>query len=112
MTETPTETPSGIPSETPAPPPKFSWPGFIGGLAIAIFVGGGGNIITGLMAIGMPSHVLGFLVGAIAGVVLIVIGLALRRGVPALSTGLLCGGCVIGLIGGACGASMVGTTFH
>ena len=63
------------------------------------------------MATSQPSHAGGFLIGAIAGVVLILISLALC-GVPALSTGLLCGGCVIGLIGGACGASMVGTTFH
>jgi hypothetical protein len=79
---------------------------------IAIFAGGAGNIITGLMATSQSSHFVGFLIGTIAGVVLIVISLALRRGVPALSTGLLCGGCVIGLIGGACGASMVGTSFH
>lgn len=112
MTEIPSGTPNETPSATPTEPPKFSWPGFILGLVISIFAGGAGNIITGLMATSQSSHVVGFLIGAIAGVVLILISLALRRGVPALSTGLLCGGCVIGLIGGACGASMVGMSFH
>ena len=93
-------------------PPQFNWAGFIGGLLIAIFGGGVANIITGLMASGTPNQFFGFVVGALAGLLLIVIGLLARRGLPGLAAGLLCGGCVIGLIGGICGASMVHMSFH
>ena len=97
------------PDTTPKP---FSWPGFIGGLAIAIFGGGIANVILGAMSMGLHKSFFGFLLGAAAGALLIVVGLLTRRGIPSFAAGLLCGGCVIGLIGGICGASMVGTTFH
>ena len=101
-------------TEVPQTPPTapFSWGAFIGGLAIAIFCGGFANIILGAMSMGLHNNVLGFLLGGAAGALLIVIGLFARRGVPAFAAGLLCGGCIIGLIGGICGASMVGTTFR
>jgi hypothetical protein len=75
-------------------------------------IGGGGNIITGVAAMSVQSHIEGALIGAIAGVVFMLVALGLRRVTPALSRGMLCGGCIIALIGGGCGASLVGTTFH
>ena len=100
------------PQTTAAPQTPFSWGAFIGGLAIAIFCGGFGNIIVGAMSMGLHNSFLGFLLGGSVGAVLIIGGLLLRRGSRGFASGLLCGGCVIGLIGGICGASMVGTTFH
>jgi len=107
MTEVPQTPP---PAAAPAPP--FSWGAFIGGLAIAIVPGGIANIFFGAMSMGLHNGLYGFLHGAAAGAVLIVIGLLSRRGAPAFAAGLLCGGCAIGLIGGICGASMVNTSFR
>jgi len=104
MTETNSDT-------TPAPTP-FNWGGFIAGMAIAIFCGGIANIILGAMSMSLHNSFFGFLLGAAAGAALIILGLLTRRGVPSLAAGFLCGGCVIGLIGGICGSQMVGTTFH
>ena len=104
-----TEVPQAPAPPSPAP---FNWGAFIGGLAIAIFGGGIANIILGAMSMGLHNPFFGFLLGAGAGALLIVIALLARRGMPAFAAGLLCGGCAIGLIGGICGASMVGTTFH
>lgn len=107
MTEVP-QTPPPVPAAAP-----FSWGAFIGGLAIALFCGGFANIFVGAMSMGLHNSFLGFLLGGSVGAVLIILGLLGRRGsVPSFGMGLLCGGCVIGLIGGICGASMVGTTFH
>jgi hypothetical protein len=49
---------------------------------------------------------------AFLNLLLIIFGLLSRRSTPGFAAGLLCGGCIIGLIGGICGANMVGTTFH
>lgn len=103
---------SEVPQAPPATPP-FHWGAFIGGLFIALFCGGFANIFVGAMSMGLHNSLLGFLLGASVGAVLIILGLLGRRGsVPSFGIGLLCGGCIIGLIGGICGASMVGTTFR
>jgi len=95
--------------ETTEPRP-FSVPALIGGLALSLVFGGGLNIISGLMAMSQHDKLLGFGIGAIPGVLFAALAaVASKRG---LAQGLLIGGCIIALIGGACGASMVGTTFH
>lgn len=100
-------------TEAPQPPaPLFNWVGFILGLFLAIFCGGFANVFLGAMSMGLHNSFLGFLVGIAAGAVLIIWGLLSRRSTPGFAIGLLCGGCIIGLIGGICGASMVGTTFR
>lgn len=104
MTETP--------APAPAPPAPFSWGAFIGGLALAIIPGAVANVIFGAMSMGFHQWVYGFLLGGAAGALLIIVGLLMRRSAPAFAAGLLCGGCVIGLIGGICGASMVNTSFR
>jgi len=88
----------------------FSVGGLIGGLALAILGGGFLNIIAGLMAMSQQSHVLGFGIGAVPGLFFAAMA-ALARKRNGLAHGLLIGGCIIALIGGACGASMVGTRF-
>lgn len=88
----------------------FSVPALIGGLALSLVFGGGLNIISGVMAMSQHDHALGFAIGAIPGVLFAALAaIASRRG---LAQGLLIGGVIIALIGGMCGASMVGTTFH
>jgi len=99
--------PQPVPQSQPRP---FSVPALIGGLALSIVIGGFLNIISGLMAMSQHNHALGFAIGAIPGVLFAALAaVASKRG---LAQGLLIGGCIIALIGGACGASMVGTTFH
>ena len=98
-------------AQTPAPAP-FSWGAFIGGLVIAIVPGAVGNVIFGAMSMGLHQAFYGFLLGSIAGALFIIIGLLARRASPAFAAGLICGGCVVGLIGGICGASMVNTSFR
>ena len=91
---------------------KFNVGAFIGGLALALVVGGVGNIICGAIAMSLKVGFYGFLLGAVPGTFFILTALATRRAAPALSKGMLIGGCIIGLIGGACGAGMVNTTFR
>jgi hypothetical protein len=87
----------------------FSVPALIGGLALSLLFGGGLNIISGLMAMSMHEKLLGFGIGAIPGVLFAALAaIVSKRG---LAQGLLIGGCIIALIGGACGASLVGTSF-
>ncbi|HEY2321934.1 MAG TPA: hypothetical protein VGJ82_03635 [Thermoanaerobaculia bacterium] len=97
---------------TEAPAPPFNWIGFIGGLFIALVCGGFANIFLGAVAMGLLNAFFGFLLCITAGALLIIFGLLSRRSTPGFAAGLLCGGCIIGLIGGICGANMVGTTFH
>jgi len=102
-------------SEAPAPappPPAFNWLGFILGLFIAATCGGFGNIFLGVIAIDLHSSVLAFFLGITGGALLVIFGVLSRRSTPGFAAGLICGGCVIGLIGGICGANMIGTTFH
>ena len=110
MTEVP-QTPAPSPAPAPAATP-FHWGAFIGGLVLAIIPGAIGNVIFGAMSMGLHNSFYGFLLGAATGALLIVIALLARRGSPGFAAGMLCGGCVIGLIGGICGANMVGTTFR
>ena len=107
MTEVP-QTPPPAPTAT-AP---FSWGAFIGGLVVSILPGGLANIFVGAMSMGLHHAVYGFLLGGAVGALLIVIGFLSRRSAPAFAAGMICGGCVIGLIGGICGASMVNTSFR
>lgn len=103
------QTPETQPSPEARP---FSAGALIGGLALSLCVGAIANIIAGLIAIGASNGPLGFLVGMAPGGLFVLWGAILMRHRSAFGTGLLIGGCIIGLIGGACGASMVGTSFH
>lgn len=99
--------------ESPQATPKaFNAAAMIGGIAIAICAGAIANVIAGVMAIGAPNGFLGFLIGVVPGGLFIVWGALLMRKPSAFGTGLLIGGCIVALVGGACGAAMVGTTFH
>jgi uncharacterized membrane protein YdjX (TVP38/TMEM64 family) len=99
------------PPGPPTPPPVVFNPGLlIVGLLIALPVGGVANIVAGLMGMSTNNKALAFLVGIIPGAIFVALSrLAPKNG---FGHGLLIGGCIVALIGGACGASMVGTSFH
>jgi hypothetical protein len=90
----------------------FGWGAFIGGLVIAIVAGAIGNVILGAMSMGLHHSAYGFLLGCATGALLIIIGFLTRRASAGFAAGLICGGCILGLIGGICGASMVNTSFR
>ena len=90
--------------------PPFSVGGLIGGLALAILIGGCLNVVAGLIAMSQGNPVLGFAIGAVPGIFFAAMAVLARKH-NGLAQGLLIGGCIIALIGGACGASMVGTSF-
>jgi hypothetical protein len=103
-------------SEAAAPPVQttsaFSWVLWIVGMLVSLVVGGGLNIISGLAGGSTNSHPLALLIGAVPGVIFVAIGYALRRRTSGFGMGLIVGGAIIALIGGACGSSMVGLSFH
>jgi hypothetical protein len=111
-TNDPLAPPPAMPPPGPqVPPPVVFNPGLlIVGLLIALPVGGVANILSGLMGMATGNKILAFLVGILPGVIFI--GLSRLAPKNGFGHGLLIGGCIVALIGGACGASMVGTSFH
>jgi hypothetical protein len=89
----------------PVPPTAFNAGLMIVGLLISLPVGAILNIIAGLAGSSTNSKPLAFLIGVIPGLVFIGISQLVRRN-KGLSTGLLIGGCIVALIGGACGAAI------
>jgi hypothetical protein len=100
---------SDVQTEAPAQtqPQPFSAGRFILGLFIALFVGCLADFGAGLVAMSIGIQPLGFVIGAVPGLVMAGIGL-LRRGRGGLGEGLLVGGCVILLIGSLCGGAVGG----
>jgi hypothetical protein len=90
----------------------FSWGVWIGGLMLALVIGGPANVVAGLAAMSQHNAVSGFLIGVIPGVFLMLVYLGIRRNVRALALGILTGACAIALIGGICGGSLAGTSFR
>lgn len=110
MSEVPT---SEVPSATTTPPPvpapsTFNVLAMFGGLLLSVVLGAIGNVIAGLVGSDSGAKIFGFLIGIIPGVIFVGVAALLRRKTTAFATGLLIGGCLVGLIGGICGASMVG----
>ena len=112
MSEVPT---SEVPSPAAAPPPVPAPPSFnvlamFGGLLLSVVLGAIGNVVAGLIGSDSGAKIFGFLIGVVPGVIFVGLAALLRRKTTAFATGLLIGGCLVGLIGGICGASMVGFT--
>jgi hypothetical protein len=108
MTTTDPIAPPPSPPEPPGPPapPQAFNPGLlIVGLIISLPVGAIGNLVAGLAGSSTNSKPLAFLIGIIPGLVFIGISQLVRRN-KGLSTGFLIGGCIVALIGGACGAAI------
>ena len=97
---------------TPPPAPEqFSTGRLIGGLILSL--GGGGLLafFAGILAMSQKNGPIGFLIGMAPGAIFVVIGALMKRKLG-YAQGLIIGGCVIALIGGACGAAMAGTSFR
>jgi len=92
------------------PPPAFNWVAFIGGLVLALVLGGVANIFSGLIGMSTGAKAAALFIGAIPGALLALVSIPASKN--GFGQGLLVGGCIIGLIGGICGAGMVGTSFH
>jgi len=84
----------------------FSGRRFIIGLLVALVVGClavlCATVVAGSVGISVGIHLLGFVIGAVPGIVMAAIGLW-RRGRGGLGEGLLVGACMILLIGSLCG---------
>ncbi len=103
----PNEPPSVLP---PSPPRTISAGPLIGGLLLSLLLGGFANLFSGMIGILTENKVLAILIGAIPGVLFIVASRAARAN--GFAQGLLIGGCIVALIGGACGASIVSNGFQ
>jgi hypothetical protein len=88
----------------------FSVGGLIGGLALSLCIGGGLNIIAGLIGMSTNMRLAAFGIGAVPGILFGLLSMAAPKN--GFAQGLLIGGCIVALVGGACSASMVGTSFH
>ena len=92
------------PPVPPAPPQAFNAGLMIVGLIISLPIGAIANVIAGLAGSSTNSKPLAFLIGVIPGLVFIGISRLVRN--KGLSTGFLIGGCIVALIGGACGVAV------
>ena len=94
-----------------APPTQaatpFSWGWFLLGLFAALFAGCLAAFGAGLLAMAIRIQALGWIIGAVPGLILGAIGYW-RRGRGGFGEGLLAGGCIITLIGGICGGAVGG----
>ena len=90
-----------VASQPPQQP--YAWGFWLLGLLLTLAVGGFLNIIAGLIAADVRGGVPGFFIGAAPG--LIAIGLAMIRRRAPFAHGVIVAACIIGLIGGICGAS-------
>lgn len=91
---------------------EFSWLAFMAGLVFSLAAGLVLNLVSGILGMATGVPLLALLVGAIPGVIFALIGSYQRITSPGLGTGLLVGGCIVALIGGACGAATLGTRFQ
>jgi hypothetical protein len=100
-----TEQPTPVQTQPPpvAAPPPYAWGFWLLGLLLTLCVGGVLNIIAGLIAADVRGGVPGFFIGATPGFIAIALAMINRR--AAFSQGVIVAACIIGLIGGACGAS-------
>jgi hypothetical protein len=98
------------PGATPPPPRTISPLPLIGGLLLALVLGAVGNIVAGLIAVSSGNRVAAVLIGAVPGILFIVASRTAPKN--GFAHGLLIGGCIVALLGGACGAALVGLDFH
>jgi len=90
-------------------PVPFNPGALIGGLFLSLGTGAVLNVVAGLMGASTNSKVAAFFIGLVPG--LIFVGLSRIPRSKALAMGFLIGGCIIALIGGACGAAITPLNF-
>ncbi len=100
----------GAPPPPPSPRQEFSFLALVGGLALSLLVGAVTSIFSGLLGMATGYAVSAFLIGALPGALFILISRTVSKN--GFSQGLLIGGSIIALIGGACGESMVDASFR
>lgn len=86
----------------------FSWLAFIGGLVATLAVGAFLNLASGLTVMAVNLQHVGFLIGALPGALIIFFAARSKRLQPGFMNGVLLGGCIVALVGGACGAQLGG----
>lgn len=97
----------------PTPPRPFSAGYLIAGLVLSLGLGCILNVIFDLMGSSTNSKPLAALVGIIPGLLFAGWGLLVKRGNNiGFASGLLVGGCIVALIGGACGAAITPFNIH
>jgi hypothetical protein len=85
---------------------RFSWSAWAVGVFVAILSGFILNVIVGMFAMSTGARIAVIAVGFVPGAILIVLGFLARQALGSFAYGLLTGGCVVALIGGACGAAL------
>ena len=95
------------PPPPPAPPamPPFNPGMLLLGLVLTLPIGLFANIIFVLMGSSTNSKVLAALMGIVPGGICVLLSLVAKRN-RGLAAGLLIGGCIVALIGGACGVAI------
>jgi len=88
--------------------PQFSWGAWIGGFFLTLIGGGLLNIVAGLGAMAVQSKIFSPLIGAIPGLLFVLIAYAWRKRARAFAMGVFTAACIIALIGGICGQAMSG----
>lgn len=88
----------------PPPPPPIRWGDFIGGLVFALIIGGLLNLVAVSAGSITGSRILPALLGTIPGLGFVLLSKTASR--MGFGQGMLVGGFVIALIGGACGATL------
>ena len=83
---------------------QFSWGAWWLGLVISLFIGGIAAFFAGLVASSLKVVIESALIGAIPGVILVIVSRFTPR--QGFAQGLLVGGIIILAIGGACGGAM------
>lgn len=110
MTELPPP-PSPNPRPISRAPLPFTWSSFIGALLLSTGTGVFLNLISGLIASVTGNVIVGLLIGAIPGALWVWYGTTKRPLEPGFGNGLIVGGCIVALVGGACGTAMTGGKF-
>ena len=90
----------------------FSLLAWIGGFVAALVMGAIGNLVAGVVGMSLQQAFAGAFFGVMPGLIFVVIGSSMRRSSRSMALGMIVGGCIIALIGGACGAAMSGASFH
>jgi hypothetical protein len=87
---------------------RFSWPAWIGGLALALFFGCILNVVAGFLGMATQSKILSPLIGITPGLLFALLAFFLRNRSRGFAIGLFTGACIVALVGGICGGALSG----
>jgi hypothetical protein len=99
------------PGVTPPNPPRTISAGpLLGGLLLSLGLGAILNIFAGVIGAAAGYKVAAGIIGAVPGLLFMAWSRVARAN--GFAHGLFIGGCIVALIGGACGAALVGLSVH